>query len=223
MKKDTLVTVFSEHNESGLILFKKYKFNNIKIVIEPNLREEKLDNIINVYKGYNENIKIETINKNYIDNIKEIGNIDNLVFNLTIEDTLYALKLLNKCIENNIEAVYVDILAKREYWFKKGMNLIEEELADLYVDDIIEANGSNILSYESKINKDNNIMEFTKLIYRNIDLWHKYKQKLYDTSLFEHDYNNQQLVKINLYKLNNEEKELLLSIINGFKKLELIK
>ncbi len=223
MKKDTLVTVFSEHNESSLILFKKYKFNNIKIVIEPNLREEKLDNIINVYKGYNENIKIETINKNYIYNIKEIGNIDNLVFNLTIEDTLYALKLLNKCIENNIEAVYVDILAKREYWFKKGMNLIEEELADLYVDDIIEANGSNILSYESKINKDNNIMEFTKLIYRNIDLWHKYKQKLYDTSLFEHDYNNQQLVKVNLYKLNNEEKELLLSIINGFKKLELIK
>lgn len=220
MAKNTLITIFGEHNESSLILFKKYKFNNIKIIIDSNYENEKIDKLINIYKQYNKDMHIEIINK------KDINLIDNTgkeVLNLTIDNTLDALKYLSKCIEYNIESVYVDISNKREYWFKNGVELIEEELADLDVDDIIEANGNNIISYECKINKDNNIIDFTKIIHKNIDLWHKYKQKLYDTSLFEHDYNNPQLVKVNLYKLDSNEKKLLLNIIDKFKKLNLIK
>lgn len=220
MVKNTLITIFGDHNESSLILFKKYKFNNIKIIIDSNYENEKLNKLIKIYKQYNKDIHIEVVNK------KDINLIDNIgkeVVNLTIDNTLDALKYLIKCIEYNIEAVYVDISNKREYWFKNGVELIEEELADLYVDDIIEANGNNIISYECKINKDNNIIDFTKIIHKNIDLWHKYKQKLYDTSLFEHDYNNPQLVKVNLYKLDSNEKKLLLNIIDKLKKLNLIK
>lgn len=222
MQKNTLITLLDSHNESGIILFKKYKFKNIKIVIKNNLEQEKLLKLKSVYESYNSNINIEILNYNELDELENIKDIDKSIINLTIEDTLEALKLLYKCRDINIDSVYVDILNKKEYWFKNGLALLQEELADLYIDDIIKANGNNVISYDCKFNNDRQILDFTKVIYENFSLWNKYKQMLYDTTLFEHDYNNQSLVRINSSKLNNEERDLLFKIISNLESLKLI-
>ena len=54
MQDNTLIIVFSDHNESGLILTKKYKFKNI-IILELDKNKEKSCN--NLKKIYEENSK----------------------------------------------------------------------------------------------------------------------------------------------------------------------
>ena len=42
-----------------------------------------------------------------------------------------------------------------------------------------------------------------------MELWHKYKQQLYDASIFEHDSMEQQRIYIHTKALENEEVNLL--------------
>ncbi|MDQ0150978.1 Card1-like endonuclease domain-containing protein [Eubacterium multiforme] len=224
MVKDTLITLVRDHNESGVILAKKYKIKNIILVANNLEKDEKLNSLRELYKGNNPNINVkficDDINKILLD-IKNSKN--NIILNLTLENTLEALKILYKCREFNIDGVYVDVLNKREYWFKDNLELVEEELIDLYLEDMFKASGNDIISKESQLTKDNHILEFSKLIYENIDLWNKYKQILYDTEIFYHDYDNTKVVVINESKLNNEVKDILNKILYRFENLNLIK
>ncbi|MGG7096659.1 Card1-like endonuclease domain-containing protein [Clostridium sardiniense] len=223
MKEGTLLTVFNNHNESGIILAKKYKFENI-IVAECNVhKDEVFDNLVEIYKESNNDSKIEIV-KDDIDSIIDRfkGKESRLIINLTLDDTLKALKLLYKCKELNIDGVYIDIPRKKEYWFKKNLNILEEELVDLDIEEIFKSNGNNIISHECRLTNDNQILDFAKIIYENMDIWHKYKQRLYDTEIFSHDYTNQKIVTINKEKLCDEEKTILFKVISSLKKLNLI-
>lgn len=223
MKNNTLITVFSDHNESGLILTKKYNFKNI-IILELDKDEEKSCN--NLKKIYEENSKSKVeIEKCNVDNIinKFKDKKNKFIINLTLDDTLMALKLLYKCIELHITGVYVDINSKKEYWFKEGLNVLEEEFIDLDLDDIFGLGRNNIISDDSDIHNKKYILDFAKVIYENMDIWHKYKQRLYDNEIFMHDYNDQKIVNINKEKLLDEEKDILIKVLDKFKELNLVK
>lgn len=223
MKDNTLITVFSDHNESGLILTKKYNFKNI-IILELDKDEEK--SCSNLKKIYEENSKSKVeIEKCNVDNIinKFKDKKNKFIINLTLDDTLMALKLLYKCIELHITGVYVDINSKKEYWFKEGLNVLEEEFIDLDLDDIFGLGRNNIISDDSDIHNKKYILDFAKVIYENMDIWHKYKQRLYDNEIFMHDYNDQKIVNINKEKLLDEEKDILIKVLDKFKELNLVK
>lgn len=223
MKDDTLITVFSDHNESGLILTKKYNFKNI-IILKSDRDEEKSCN--NLKKIYEENSKSKVeIEKCDIDGIinKFKDKKNKFIINLTLDDTLMALKLLYKCIELHITGVYIDINNKKEYWFKEGLNVVEEEFIDLDLDDIFGLSRNNIISDDSDIHNKKYVLDFAKAIYENMDIWHKYKQRLYDNEIFMHDYNDQKIVNINKEKLLDEEKDILIKVLDKFKELNLVK
>ena len=133
-----------------------------------------------------------------------------------------ALNLLYKCIEFHITGVYIDINNKKEYWFKEGLNILEEEFVDLYLDDIFGLSRNNIISDDSDIHNEKYVLDFAKVIYKNMDTWHKYKQRLYDNEIFMHDYDDQRIVNINKEKLLDEEKDILIKVLENFKKLNLI-
>ena len=141
---------------------------------------------------------------------------------MTLDNTLMALKLLYKCIEFHITGVYIDINNKKEYWFKEGLNILEEEFVDLYLDDIFGLSRNNIISDDSDIHNEKYVLDFAKVIYKNMDTWHKYKQRLYDNEIFMHDYDDQRIVNINKEKLLDEEKDILIKVLENFKKLNLI-
>ena len=61
------------------------------------------------------------------------------------------------------------------------------------------------------------IQEFTKAILSNLDIWHKYKQKLYDNNIFKHDYKDTSRININKCLVENEEFKLIYSILNYLK------
>ena len=222
MQDNTLIIVFSDHNESGLILTKKYKFKNI-IILELDKNKEKSCN--NLKKIYEENskskVEIEICNIDDIIN-KFIDKKNKFIINLTLDNTLMALKLLYKCIEFHITGVYIDINNKKEYWFKEGLNILEEEFVDLYLDDIFGLSRNNIISDDSDIHNEKYVLDFAKVIYKNMDTWHKYKQRLYDNEIFMHDYDDQRIVNINKEKLLDEEKDILIKVLENFKKLNLI-
>ena len=222
MQDNTLIIVFSDHNESGLILTKKYKFKNI-IILELDKNKEKSCN--NLKKIYEENskskVEIEICNiDDIINKFKDKKN--KFIINLTLDNTLMALKLLYKCIEFHITGVYIDINNKKEYWFKEGLNILEEEFVDLYLDDIFGLSRNNIISDDSDIHNEKYVLDFAKVIYKNMDTWHKYKQRLYDNEIFMHDYDDQRIVNINKEKLLDEEKDILIKVLENFKKLNLI-
>ena len=222
MQDNTLIIVFSDHNESGLILTKKYKFKNI-IILELDKNKEKSCN--NLKKIYEENskskVEIEICNiDDIINKFKDKKN--KFIINLTLDNTLMALKLLYKCIEFHITGAYIDINNKKEYWFKEGLNILEEEFVDLYLDDIFGLSRNNIISDDSDIHNEKYVLDFAKVIYKNMDTWHKYKQRLYDNEIFMHDYDDQRIVNINKEKLLDEEKDILIKVLENFKKLNLI-
>ncbi len=193
------------------------------IILELDKNKEKSCN--NLKKIYEENskskVEIEICNiDDIINKFKDKKN--KFIINLTLDNTLMALKLLYKCIEFHITGVYIDINNKKEYWFKEGLNILEEEFVDLYLDDIFGLSRNNIISDDSDIHNEKYVLDFAKVIYKNMDTWHKYKQRLYDNEIFMHDYDDQRIVNINKEKLLDEEKDILIKVLENFKKLNLI-
>ena len=220
MKESTLITILGEHNESGIILANKYNFKDI-IIIADKENESKALKLKESYLNKNNKLKIDIVFKDFEDYISNNDN-NKLTINLTLDDTLKALKLLNLCNATNNYGVYVDIIGKKEYWFNNDMKVLKEEPIDLDIDDMFEASGNNIIAHECKYKKDKYILEFAKAIYNNLEVWHKYKQRLYDNRLFEHDIENNTLIHINKEGLNNEEKDLLNKILKKLKEFNLI-
>ena len=88
MIKDTLITLVRDHNESGLILARKYNIKNI-ILVSNKTEENKLKDLVEIYKENNENIIVNAIYDD-INNVllsrKDLA--DNIMINLTLENTL---------------------------------------------------------------------------------------------------------------------------------------
>ena len=57
------------------------------------------------------------------------------------------------------------------------------------------------------------IVSLTKKIYENLNVWYKYKKRLYDNSIFIHDFYNTDKIFIRLDNLTSEEKRILNSCL----------
>lgn len=211
---DLLVTPIDEHNDSIIILIKKYKFNKVIVLVNDNCKDILKENIIRVSNENNsevEFIKSKIDDVSLLNKLKE--NYNNILLNLTGGERIQSLNLLNFSINNKIESIYMDILGKKKYIFGKNNEKVNEHLLDLNIEDMIKASGNEILEDSSDLIKERYILDIAKIIYENIELWNKYKKRLYDINIFSHFYGDTKKVVINQKLLEKDEIELLEKVL----------
>lgn len=211
---DLLVTPIDEHNDSIVILIKKYKFNKVIVLVNDNCKDILKENIIRVSNENNsevEFIKSKIDDVSLLNKLKE--NYNNILLNLTGGERIQSLNLLNFSINNKIESIYIDILGKKKYIFGKNNEKVNEHLLDLNIEDMIKASGNEILEDSSDLIKERYVLDIAKIIHENIELWNKYKKRLYDINIFSHFYGDTKKVVINQKLLEKDEIELLEKIL----------
>lgn len=216
---ETIVSQYDKHNEVILLLFKKFKPK--KLVFTISNKDEGLE-VLDNYKAIFPKTKIifEVIKEGNINDIENvISKYDSMLINLVGGERINALMLFKLALERNIQSIYVDLLGKIRYVFKDNVRVIDKELDDLYLDDIIEISGAKIVHDSSEICNKPIIINLCKIILKKIDLWHQYKQRLYDNNTFIHNYKDCYKVTINKNKLNLEELDLVNKSIDYLHKL----
>ena len=216
---ETIVSQYDKHNEVILLLFKKFKPK--KLVFTISNKDEGLE-VLDNYKAIFPKTKIifEVIKEGNINDIENvISKYDSMLINLVGGERINALMLFKLALERNIQSIYVDLLGKIRYVFKDNVRVIDKELDDLYLDDIIEISGAKIVHDSSEICNKPIIINLCKIILKKMDLWHQYKQRLYDNNTFIHNYKDCYKVTINKNKLNLEELDLVNKSIDYLHKL----
>ena len=220
MKFNLLINQLDEHNEVGILLAQKYKVKSV-VMLYKNKEKKKLDKFKELYLDLNRiEVIDELIEEDNYDNLKNIISKykeEEIIINLTGGNRITSLIMLKIAIELNIQCVYVDLLKKRRYIFDKEYRIIEQPLEDISISDAIHLSGANITLDSTSLAEKSDIQEFTKAILSNLDIWHKYKQKLYDNNIFKHDYKDTSRININKCLVENEEFKLIYSILNYLK------
>ena len=220
MKFNLLINQLDEHNEVGILLAQKYKIKSV-VMLYRNKEKKKLDKFKELYLDLNRiEVIDELIEEDNYDNLKNIISKykeEEIIINLTGGNRITSLIMLKIAIELNLQCVYVDLLKKRRYIFDKEYRIIEQPLEDISISDAIHLSGANITLDSTSLAEKSDIQEFTKAILSNLDIWHKYKQKLYDNNIFKHDYKDTSRLNINKCLVENEEFKLIYSILNYLK------
>lgn len=220
MKFNLLINQLDEHNEVGILLAQKYKIKSV-VMLYRNKEKKKLDKFKELYLDLNRiEVIDELIEEDNYDNLKNIISKykeEEIIINLTGGNRITSLIMLKIAIELNLQCVYVDLLKKRRYIFDKEYRIIEQPLEDISISDAIHLSGDNITLDSTSLAEKSDIQEFTKAILSNLDIWHKYKQKLYDNNIFKHDYKDTSRININKCLVENEEFKLIYSILNYLK------
>ena len=132
-----------------------------------------------------------------------------------------SLILLILWLKNNLKSLYIDIKEKILYEFKdNAISILNKAFEDLEIDDIVKASGGMIIEDASQLYNKKDLIFFSEQISKNISLWHEHKQKLYDSSIFEHDSYNQQRIYIYTNNLSKEENKLLNLILDNLVKMK---
>ena len=220
MKFNLLINQLDEHNEVGILLAQKYKIKSV-VMLYRKKEKKKLDKFKELYLDLNRiEVIDELIEEDNYDNLKNIISKykeKEIIINLTGGNRITSLIMLKIAIELNIQCVYVDLLKKRRYIFNKEYRIIEQSLEDISISDAIHLSGANITLDSTSLAEKSDIQEFTKAILSNLDIWHKYKQKLYDNNIFKHDYKDTSRININKYLVETEELKIIYSILNCLK------
>ena len=220
MKFNLLINQLDEHNEVGILLAQKYKVKSV-VMLYRKKEKKKLDKFKELYLDLNRiEVIDELIEEDNYDNLKNIISKykeEEIIINLTGGNRITSLIMLKIAIELNIQCVYVDLLKKRRYIFNKEYRIIEQSLEDISISDAIHLSGANITLDSTSLAEKSDIQEFTKAILSNLDIWHKYKQKLYDNNIFKHDYKDTSRININKYLVETEELKIIYSILNCLK------
>ncbi|WP_195619710.1 Card1-like endonuclease domain-containing protein [Clostridium paraputrificum] len=220
MKFNLFINQLDEHNEVGILLAQKYKIKSV-VMLYRNKEKKKLDKFKELYLDLNRiEVIDELIEEDNYDNLKNIISKykeEEIIINLTGGNRITSLIMLKIAIELNLQCVYVDLLKKRRYIFDKEYRIIEQPLEDISISDAIHLSGANITLDSTSLAEKSDIQEFTKAILSNLDIWHKYKQKLYDNNIFKHDYKDTSRININKCLVENEEFKLIYSILNYLK------
>ena len=220
MKFNLLINQLDEHNEVGILLAQKYKIKSV-VMLYRNKEKKKLDKFKQLYLDLNKiEVIDELIDEDNYDNLKNIISKykeKEIIINLTSGNRITSLIMLKIAIELNLQCVYVDLLKKRRYIFDNGYRIIEQPLEDISISDAIHLSGANITLDSTSLAEKSDIQEFTKAILSNLDIWHRYKQKLYDNNIFKHDYKDTSKININKCLVEAEELKLIHSILNYLK------
>lgn len=217
MNVDILINQIDNHNEANILATKRFNPKEVLFIYD----KSKTD-LINAVESYYENY-LSTVKFNKI--LIEEGDIDsltkainesknrNILINLTGGSRINSLALLNICKDNSLKSIYMDIKNKYLYIFDNEIKVIKEEFEDLELDNLIKASGGEVINDSTELSNKKELILLTKAIYKNLELWHMYKQKLYDTNIFIHDAENPKMIRINIELLSIEEKSLLSKIL----------
>lgn len=218
MNVDILINQLDEHNQANILATKKFNPKEVLFIYDKN-NETLMDSVKKYYENYIPNVKFNKIiiNEGEIDKLIKVINENknrNILVNLTGGSRINSLALLNISKNNLLNSIYVDIKNKSLYTFEKDIKVIKEEYEDMQLDNLIKASGGELLNDASNLCDKDDLIYLTKRIYENLELWHKYKQKLYDSSIFTHDYQDTKRVTIKTELLSEEEKGILSKILS---------
>ena len=223
MSVEIVINQLDEHNEGSILISKKLSPKKVYYILSRSDKET-MNSIERYYRENLSNIQIESIFmdegdveglESFISKLKD----KNVLINITGGKRINALILLQLAIKYSIKSVYIDIRNKKVYEFNKEIKLTNVEFEDLEITDLIEAAGGKIVEDSSNLCNKKDLVYFSKTIYNNLSLWHKYKQKLYDNTIFSHDIDNPKVVYVHTNNLKEEEKQLIDKIINKLQEL----
>ena len=220
---DILINQVDEHNESNILATQEFK-PRVVYFIKDKDSEEKMKTLRFYYEKNFRKIKIEEFlveegDKEELEKIIKSAKDKNILLNLTGGKRINSLILLDLCIKEKITALYIDIKKQIMYEFKEDITIYEKTFEDLEIDDIVKASGGKIVEDSSELCNKKDLIYFAEKISNNLGLWHRYKQKLYESSVFEHDSNETQKIYIHTQVLKNEEINLLDKILCKFKEM----
>lgn len=216
---ETIISQYDKHNEVILLLFKKFKPKKLVFTVS---KDEYSKVILENYKSIFQNVDIifEVIHDGDINDIENVINkYNSVLINLVGGERINSLILIKLSLELNIQSIYVDLIGKVRYVFKENVRVINKPLEDLSLEDIIKTSGAKVVYDSSDICDKEDVKQLSKLIFNKIDLWHKYKQRLYDNSMFIHNYKDCHNVRVNKNKLSLEELNLVHKCIDYIQKL----
>lgn len=218
-----LISQVDEHNESNILATKEFNPEMVYLIKDKSYQDK--ENTLKIYYEKNfKNVKLEFLDmeegnksalEEIIDNVKE----KNIIVNLTGGKRINSLILLDICLKNKIKTLYIDIKKQIMYEFKDNIVMYEKTFEDLDIDDIVKASGGKIVEDSSELCNKKDLIYFAEQISNNLELWHKYKQQLYESSIFEHDKNEPQRIYIHTETLENKEINLLDKILSKFKEM----
>lgn len=223
MNYESILTQLDEHNEVGIILCKKYRAKKLFIIVDKN-EEQKFKLLQNSYKEILpdcivKRINIDIGNKEELVRLLDENKECNLLINLTGGARINSLFLLKEASIRSIDSIYVDLLNKKSYFFKRNSEILYETFEDLSIEEVTKIAGAGIINDSNYLFSKKDVIDISQKIFTNLELWEKYKNKLYDTKIFFHDYKDSTTVEVNIYELNEEEKTILNNAINYLKNL----
>lgn len=223
MNVDILINQLDNHNGANILATKRFNPREVLFIYDKS-KIDLINTVENYYKNYLSSIKfnkvlIEEGNIALLNKIINESKDKNLLINLTGGSRINSLMLLNISKDNSIKSIYIDVKNKNLYIFDKDIEIIKEEYEDMQLEKIIKASGGTLLSDSSDLSNKEDLIYLTKSIYKNLDLWHKYKQKLYDANIFIHHYEDSKTVTIKVQLLLEEEKNLINKILKRLREM----
>ena len=209
---DKVISQYDEHNEAILFIIDKFNINKIIFIIDK-AKADKIEKNEENYKKLfnNKEIVFEVNENNRVEIIEDIlKKNDKAIINLSGGDRIISLLLLKLSMKLGMQSIYVDFINKRRYVFRDECTVIEGNFKDISLDEVFYLSGANIVNDSSELCDKKDVIEVSKMILLNINLWHKYKQRLYDNSIFNHNYKDTSTINIHTNKIDKNE----LSILN---------
>lgn len=227
MNVNILVNLFDIHNEAGFLAIEKLKPNNVIYIID----EEFVEAYKKISLYYTEHFKniifesyvIKTGDAEAIEKVVDSISSESSVINITGGKRISSLILLNKAIKSNLKAIYVDVLNKNWYSLGENISVSKEEFKDIMIKDLICLSGADVVMDSSELSEKKEVIEITKMIHKNLELWYKYKSKLYDGNIFVHNQMEPETIIINLENINEYELKILKRSLDYLKNLECIR
>ena len=204
-----IISQFDEHNEVTIMLAKKFKVTNIVMFVKKD-DSSKFRELKKLYEKVEtkcliEEIMLEPGDSKIIKDVIDLKKEKEILINLTGGERINSLILLKIAMELKLQSIYVDLLNKKRYILGQEFRVITEQLEDMTIEDITKLSGANILEDSSYLCSKKEIVDLTREILRHLQLWHKYKQRLYDNNIFNHDYKDTSKVIVNKDLLTKEE------------------
>lgn len=222
MNIEILINQVDKNNEFNILATRRFNPKEV-IFIYKKEDESFLKSLKTYYKTYLPNITFKEFMVSEGD-IKELNRIisDNnkeTLVNLTGGSRINSLGMLDICKNKAIRTVYIDIKNKYLYLFDNKVEIIKEEFEDMELDKIIKASGGEVINDSTKLSSKKDLILLTKGIYKNLEIWHRYKQKLYDSNIFIHYAEEPQIIKINLELLSKEERDISRKVLIYLKEI----
>lgn len=224
MDVEVLINQLEEHNEGSVLATKK--FNPEEVIF---LYEEKNQSILEAIKKYYEDnfpkVKFNEVKakEGEVEKLEEIirnNENRNILVNLTGGSKVNSLILSNICANKGVRSIYMNIKEKILYIIDKNIRVMKEEYEDLELSSLLSASGKEIVYDSGELFSNKNLKYITKKIYTNLELWHKYKQRLYDVNVFIHNEEDSNKMIIKTKLLNKDEKSILDKILLKLKEIQ---